>query len=100
MKHFKHSVSLALIALVFCNLSQAQTLSQETQREESATPQKAAWGDLGNGTFKNPFLLADYNNLDVIRVDQDFYMISASHHFMGMPVLHSKDMAGRLRHTG
>lgn len=92
MKHFKHSVSLALIALVFCNLSQAQTLSQETQREESATPQKAAWGDLGNGTFKNPFLLADYNNLDVIRVGQDFYMISASHHFMGMPVLHSRDM--------
>jgi beta-xylosidase len=50
-----------------------------------------AWGDQGDGTFKNPMLWSDYNNLDVIFVDGDFYMIAASHHFMGMPVLHSKD---------
>ena len=30
---------------------------------------------------------SDYNNLDVILVGSDFYMIAASHHFMGMPVL-------------
>jgi beta-xylosidase len=36
-------------------------------------------------------LWSDYNNLDVIVVGSDFYMIAASHHFMGMPVLHSKD---------
>ena len=51
-----------------------------------------AWGDQGDGTFKNPVLWADYNNLDVITAGGDFYMIAASHHFMGMPVLHSKDM--------
>ncbi len=51
-----------------------------------------AWGDQGNGTFKNPVLWADYNNLDVIGVGNEFYMIAASHHFMGMPVLYSKDM--------
>jgi beta-xylosidase len=50
-----------------------------------------AWGDQGDGTFKNPMLWSDYNNLDVIVVGSDFYMIAASHHFMGMPVLHSKD---------
>ncbi|HJX65844.1 MAG TPA: glycoside hydrolase 43 family protein [Polyangia bacterium] len=50
-----------------------------------------AWGDQGDGTFKNPVLWSDYNNLDVITVGADFYMIAASHHFMGMPVLHSKD---------
>ena len=50
-----------------------------------------AWGDQGDGTFKNPVLWSDYNNLDVILVGSDFYMIAASHHFMGMPVLHSKD---------
>jgi beta-xylosidase len=50
-----------------------------------------AWGDQGDGTFKNPVLWADYNNLDVILVGSDFYMIAASHHFMGMPVLHSSD---------
>jgi beta-xylosidase len=50
-----------------------------------------AWGDQGDGTFKNPVVWADYNNLDVINVGTDFYMIAASHHFMGMPVLHSSD---------
>ena len=54
--------------------------------------QSPFWGNQGNGTFKNPVLWADYNNLDVIREGNDFYMIAASHHFMGMPVLHSKDM--------
>lgn len=62
------------------------------EASQSDWPKKYVWGDQGDGTFKNPFLLADYNNLDVIRVGEDFYMISASHHFMGMPVLHSKDM--------
>ena len=50
------------------------------------------WGDQGDGTFKNPVLWADYNNLDVIRQGSDFYMTAATHHFMGMPVLHSTDM--------
>lgn len=51
-----------------------------------------AWGDQGDGTFKNPMLWADYNNLDVIAAGGAFYMIAASHHFMGMPVLRSDDM--------
>jgi hypothetical protein len=38
------------------------------------------WGDLGNGTYKNPVLFADYNNPDVIKVGNDFYMVAASHH--------------------
>ena len=50
------------------------------------------WGDQGNGTFKNPMLWADYNNLDVISANGQFYMVAAAHHFMGMPVLQSKDM--------
>jgi beta-xylosidase len=58
----------------------------------SILAQSPFWGDQGNGSFKNPVLWADYNNLDVIVQGTDFYMIAASHHFMGMPVLHSKDM--------
>jgi beta-xylosidase len=50
------------------------------------------WGDEGNGSFKNPVLWADYNNLDVITANGEFYMVAASHHLMGMPVLRSKDM--------
>lgn len=49
--------------------------------------------DLGNGRYKNPILFADYSDPDVIRVDDDFYMVASSFNCMpGIPVLHSKDM--------
>ncbi len=49
--------------------------------------------DAGNGNYKNPVLFADYSDPDVIRVDDDFYMVSSSFNCMpGIPVLHSKDL--------
>jgi beta-xylosidase len=49
--------------------------------------------DLGDGTFKNPIIHADYSDPDVIRVGDDFFMIASSFsHFPGLPVLHSKDL--------
>lgn len=50
------------------------------------------WGDLGNGYYRNPILNADFSDPDVIRVGKDFYMICSDFHFMGIPVLHSKDL--------
>lgn len=50
------------------------------------------WGDQGNGTYINPILNADYSDPDAIRVGDDYYMICSEFHFMGMPVLHSKDL--------
>lgn len=49
--------------------------------------------DLGNGKYKNPVLDADYSDLDVCRVGDDYYMTSSS--FACIPalqILHSKDM--------
>lgn len=51
-----------------------------------------AWGDLGNGYYRNPVLNADFSDPDVIRVGDDFYMVCSDFHFMGMPVLHSQDL--------
>ncbi len=49
--------------------------------------------DLGDGTYKNPVLFADYSDPDVIRVGDDFYMVASSFTCIpGVPVLHSKDM--------
>lgn len=49
--------------------------------------------DLGNGTFKNPVIYADYSDPDVIRVGDDFYMTASSFNCIpGLPLLHSKDM--------
>ncbi|SFL09035.1 Beta-xylosidase [Paenibacillus sp. 1_12] len=56
--------------------------------------QSKAWtSDMGDGTFQNPVLYADYSDLDVIRVADDFFMVASSFaHTPGLPILHSKDM--------
>lgn len=49
--------------------------------------------DLGNGTFKNPVLDADYSDPDAIRVGDDFYLIASSFDAVpGLPILHSRDL--------
>ena len=51
-----------------------------------------AWGDLGDGTYVNPVLNADFSDPDVIRVGEKYYMVASDFHFMGMQVLESDDM--------
>lgn len=50
------------------------------------------WGDLGDGTYRNPVLNADYSDPDVIRVGDKFYMTASDFHFIGMQVLESDDL--------
>ena len=50
------------------------------------------WGDLGDGTYHNPVLNADFSDPDVIRVGDRYYMVASDFHFMGMQVLESDDM--------
>lgn len=60
----------------------------------TAATASAQWTpDLGDGTYKNPVLHADYSDPDAIRVGEDYYMVASSFsHFPGIPVLHSRDM--------
>jgi beta-xylosidase len=51
-----------------------------------------SWGDQGDGTYRNPVLPADYSDPDVIRVGDDFYLVASDFHFVGMQVLHSRDL--------
>lgn len=45
------------------------------------------------GVMHNPMLWADVPDPDVIRVGDDFYMVSTTMHLMpGCPVMHSKDL--------
>ncbi|MFN3587958.1 MAG: glycoside hydrolase 43 family protein [Spirosomataceae bacterium] len=49
--------------------------------------------DQEDGTYKNPILHADYSDPDVIRVGEDFYLISSSFNSApGLPILHSRDL--------
>jgi beta-xylosidase len=50
------------------------------------------WGDQGDGTYRNPILPADFSDPDAIRVGMDFYLVASDFHFVGMQVLHSRDL--------
>ena len=49
--------------------------------------------DNGDGTYKNPVLLCDYSDPDVIRVGDTYYMTASSFNYVpGLPILVSKDL--------
>ena len=49
--------------------------------------------DLGDGTYKNPILYADYSDPDACRVGEDYFMIASSFcNAPGLPILHSRDL--------
>ena len=49
--------------------------------------------DAGDGSYRNPVLYADYSDPDVIRVENDFYMVASSFDAVpGLPILHSNDL--------
>lgn len=59
----------------------------------AGTYNKGAWGDNGDGTYNNPILPGDYSDPDVIRVDDDYFLITSTFQFVpGITVLHSTDM--------
>lgn len=51
-----------------------------------------AWGDQGDGTYRNPILPADFSDPDAIRAGDDFYLVASDFHFIGMQILHSRDL--------
>lgn len=61
--------------------------------QTTGTHSKVWVSDMGNGTYKNPILHADYSDPDAIRVGEDYYMTSSSFEDVpGLPILHSKDL--------
>lgn len=95
IKPFALRCQLSFGALVIGAL---QIASFTTAEQESKHP---AWGDQGNGSYRNPVLWMDYNNPCVFRAGDTYYLTAATHHYMGMPLLKSKDLvnwshAGRI----
>ncbi|MER5479526.1 family 43 glycosylhydrolase [Streptomyces sp. NPDC002734] len=49
--------------------------------------------DLGDGTYRNPVLNADWSDPDVIRVGDDYHLTASSFgRAPGLPLLHSRDL--------
>lgn len=54
---------------------------------------ESRFSDNGDGTFTNPVIWGDFPDTDIIRVDDDYYMISSSICLTpGIPICHSKDL--------
>jgi len=85
-----HFWILTLAALVAC------AGGCSSARPGGAGTGSAGWPwspDLGDGSFKNPVLFADYSDPDAIRVGGDYYLTASSFNCTpGLPILHSKDL--------
>lgn len=69
---------------LFCALTMCSFFLGSAQAQSS---------DNGDGTFTNPMLWSDVPDPDVIRVDDNFYLVSTTMHLMpGAPVMRSKDL--------
>ncbi|RYF60487.1 MAG: glycoside hydrolase, partial [Cytophagaceae bacterium] len=85
------------ILTLIAALVSVSVLAQPTKLQPVARPTAAlsdVWvSDLGNGTYKNPVLNADYSDPDACRVGDDFYMVASSFDAIpGLPILHSRDL--------
>jgi len=91
----KRTICSDLSALAVCCMAMSAFASTSTfDPEESSINMVGPWvPDLGNGTYKNPVLYADYSDPDVVRNGNDYYMTSSSFNCApGLPILHSNDL--------
>lgn len=60
----------------------------------AAQDYKQVWSaDKGDGTYVNPVINGDFPDIDVIRVEDTYYMVSTTmYHFPGATILKSKDL--------
>jgi xylan 1,4-beta-xylosidase len=73
--------------LMLCCILMVQSCTAPVQTTASLS------SDNGDGTYTNPVINADYPDPDIIRVGEDFYMVSSSFVAMpGIPICHSKDL--------
>lgn len=97
----KRSVSVPLILLMVLAACGQKKVDVPSGEKEMNTVENTVrrnvsevWtSDLGDGTYRNPVLHADYSDPDACRVGDDFYMTASSFNCIpGLPILHSKDL--------
>lgn len=89
----KLHISTYVVILVFFFIITGGTKSHQVNKDKKQLPQQSWISDNGDGTYTNPIIFADYSDPDVVRVGEDFYLVSSSFaHTSGLPVLHSRDL--------
>ena len=89
MKRMSFSISRGVFWLLGCTLC----IVPCAEAQEQAYVSKVWSPDLGDGTYKNPVIHADYSDPDICAVGNDFYMTASSFACApGLPILHSMDL--------
>ncbi len=71
----------------------AWPMTGTAQQPQTAMPLAVWQPDLGNDTYQNPVLFADYSDPDACAVGEDFYLTASSFQCVpGLPILHSRDL--------
>src|SRR5215472_16495286 len=86
-------LNLFLVSLVLIGFSDCVAIAQSQGRQNSSPASKSWTADNGNGTYSNPLFYEEFEDPDVIRVGQDYYLAGTTMHMNpGVVVLHSKDL--------
>ena len=76
---------------IYSALLSALTLVTACSGNVRFAPEQSS--DNGDGTFTNPVLWSDCPDPDLIRVGDDYYLVTTTMHLMpGAPIMHSKDL--------
>src|SRR5437762_688971 len=80
--------------ILFILVCLACTTPAETPVSARSDQSSSGWvADEGDGTYRSPIIHADYSDPDVIRVNDDYYLVASSFNCVpGLPILHSKDL--------
>ena len=76
--------------VMICIIVAALTM---TQTPQIAKARSSSSSDNGDGTFTNPNVYLDVPDIDMIRVGENYYMVSTTMHMSpGCPILKSTDL--------
>ncbi len=82
---------LGLLGLLL--LAPCAAISSSPSSAGSGSPAKHWTADNGNGTYSNPLFYEEFEDPDVIRVGDDYYLAGTTMHMMpSVQLMHSKDL--------
>jgi xylan 1,4-beta-xylosidase len=90
MRALRLFLGWASLAMLSVHVAGAASPAESTEKTAAAR----SWvADNGNGTYSNPLFYEEFEDPDVIRVGEDFYLAGTTMHMNpGVLVMHSKDL--------
>src|SRR6186997_431656 len=86
-------LTIAIIGLLLSAGARLIAAAAAQNAGEAASPARHWSADNGNGTYSNPLFNEEFEDPDIIRVGDDYYLAGTTMHMMpGVQIMHSKDL--------